>query len=297
MPMRTTDMPQLIGVIGLGTIGRSWARVFTRAGHSVIAYDPFATDAGDGITLMSSLNELAECVYVQESLPESVDLKRDMVRQIDAALPASVIIGSSSSAIPISNIVGAASHPERFLVAHPANPPHLLPVVEIVPGPATSEQATRIATDLMWSVGQRPVVLQREVSGFALNRLQYALFRECLRLVNDGVISVSDLDAVVTDGLGMRWAQFGPFAIEGINGASFRDNYDKFQGTIEALIDEAAAPVQMTPAKWEDLIAQSEAAYGNGSTAPLAARRDRWLHALADLKQRFEEHELKEVES
>jgi 3-hydroxyacyl-CoA dehydrogenase len=160
---------------------------------------------------------VADVFYVQECIAESLQAKRELVGRLADLLDPSTIVASSSSAIPMSAVAGGLPGRERCLVAHPANPPYLLPVVEVVPAPFTSARAVEAALHLLRHSGMRPVVLKSEVEGFVMNRLQGALLREAYCLVRDGIVSVDDLDAVVRDGIGRRWAFSGPFETADLN--------------------------------------------------------------------------------
>ena len=259
-------------LVGTGFIGLGWAVVFSRAGIEVRAYDRdpeqldklrsrlaqafgllertgwLQSNAGqrslDHVTYHNSLPDaLDEAEYVQESVPERLDSKRGAFEEIDRLVAPSVVIGSSSSAIPISDIASETRHPERCLVVHPTNPPHIVPLVEIVPGRRTADSASDMVRDLMIRVGQSPVLCRREVPGFILNRLQFALEREAFCLAREGVASVADIDRTVSDGLGLRWALMGPFLVEETNATSIRDDLEKFGVTIQDLFESVCQPL------------------------------------------------------
>lgn len=260
-----------IAVVGSGTIGRSWAVVFARAGHPVRLYDAVesrsqeavvdaavavdlladrgwlrepAHDVVSRITPTASLAEAcAGAVFVQESVPEDLELKRGVFRQLEDVAPADLILGSSASAIPMSSIADGLRHPERCLVVHPTNPPHLLPLVELVPSPVTSPDVLETTRQLLIRAGQRPIVCRREVYGFVLNRLQFALFKEALALARDGVASIPDIDACITDGLGLRWAFMGPFMVEETNADSVGDCLFKFRDFLHTMMSSLTRDV------------------------------------------------------
>jgi L-gulonate 3-dehydrogenase len=260
-----------VAVIGSGTIGRSWSVVFARAGHPVRLYDAvesrsreaaagaaaaigFLADRGwlaeppdEVVARISSTASLAEAcagaIYVQESVPEDLDVKRQVFGQLEDVAPADLILGSSASAIPMSSIAEGLRHPERCLVVHPTNPPHLLPLVELVPSPVTSPDVLETTRQLMIRAGQRPIVCRREVYGFVLNRLQFALFKEALSLARDGVASIPDIDACITDGLGLRWAFMGPFMVEETNADSVGDCLFKFRDFLHTMMSSLARDV------------------------------------------------------
>jgi len=241
--MRTTAPD--VAVVGAGSVGVGWAIVFARAGHPVRLQDPDpARLEAAPLELAARLGELdrfglldeppaavaarvapaAEveaavegAAYVQECAPEDVALKRALFERLDAAAGAEAVLASSSSAIPPSVVAGGLPGRARCLVAHPANPPYLLPVVELVPAPFTDGDAVARAARLLERAGMTPVRLRREVEGFVFNRLQGAVLREAYCLVRDGVASVEDVDRVVRDGLGRRWAVIGPFETADLN--------------------------------------------------------------------------------
>lgn len=239
------EAPGRVTVVGGGSIGVAWAIVFARGGLPVAVYEPDATrraevrsDAAARLTQLARgglldeaadeilariavIDELAEAAagatHVQECAPERLDLKRALFAALEAAAPADAVLASSSSALAASAIATELATRERCLVAHPGNPPYLIPVVELVPAPFTAPAAVERARGLFARVGMSPVVLGRELEGFVFNRLQGALLREAYCLVRDGVASVEDVDRVVRDGLGRRWAVLGPFETAELN--------------------------------------------------------------------------------
>ena len=225
-------------IIGAGLIGRAWANVFARAGWEVRAWDPDGNQRNQAVTLIGqSLHELAthglvtepdaaakrvtvvatleEAVagaeYVQECGPEVLEVKRETFEKLDRAAPPSAILASSTSAIVASKFTEALAGRARCIVAHPVNPPHLVPVVELCGAPWTSTETKARAREILKSVGQVPIDVKREIDGFILNRLQVALLTEAFRLVQEGYVSPEDLDHTIADGLGLRWAFMGPF--------------------------------------------------------------------------------------
>lgn len=233
-----------VGVIGAGLIGSAWAIVFARAGHNVAMFDAvdgaaergleviadrlrtlkaadLVEDAGaiaGRIVVSPSLAEaVRDATYVQESVFETVEQKQKIFTALDRVIGPTALIGSSSSGIPASVFTGHVACRDRCLVAHPVNPPYLVPVVELVPAPWTAPATVQRVRALMASVGQEPVELTREIEGFALNRLQGLLLAEAWRLVADGVMSVEDVDRTVSSGLGLRWSFMGPFETIDLN--------------------------------------------------------------------------------
>ncbi|MET0918436.1 MAG: 3-hydroxyacyl-CoA dehydrogenase NAD-binding domain-containing protein [Burkholderiales bacterium] len=220
---------QRIAVIGCGLMGASWASLFLAHGFDVVAHDPapgaedklrqFVRHAlmqlrelghrGEGELLFKpKLSDALDGVdFVQENAPEKEALKRQLLAEMDAILTPAVIVASSTSALVRSRIVADCKRASRFIVAHPFNPPHLVPLVEIV---GVDNAVVERACQFYRSVGRRPVVLRREMPGHIANRLSSALYREAVYLVEQGVASVADIDAAVCDGPGLRWAIMGP---------------------------------------------------------------------------------------
>jgi L-gulonate 3-dehydrogenase len=214
-----------VAVVGGGSIGVGWAVVFARAGHDVAVHEPDAARreavarevearGGAAVAVHADLKRaLAGAGHVQECAPEDLQLKRELFARLDA-LTGDIPLASSSSAIPASQF--APGNP-RALVAHPGNPPHLIPVVELVPSPATAPEIVDRVERTMRDAGMSPVRVHQEIEGFIFNRLQGAVLREAYCLVRDGVASVEDVDRVVREGLGRRWAVIGPFETADLN--------------------------------------------------------------------------------
>lgn len=234
------------GIIGGGSIGIAFAVVFAKAGWRVRLFDPAAARRDvahaeivqrlDELTRFGLLDEAASEVaarveivasldaaavgadLIQECAPEREDIKRDLFIQLDRAAPAHAILASASSFLATSKFVDdTLPGRARCLVAHPGNPPYLIPVVEIVPAPFTDEAAIDRAVALFRDAGLKPVRVAKEVEGFVFNRLQGAVLREAYCLVRDGVASVDDIDTVMREGLGLRWSVIGPFETVDLN--------------------------------------------------------------------------------
>ena len=249
-----------VAIIGTGLIGRAWAMVFARAGHSVKVYDsaPGATDKAIGLitegleelqqfglikdspeTVMKRVSgaaTLAEAVrdadYVQENTSELLDVKRDVYRQLDEAAPAHCILASSTSTIQTSRFSEGLKGKHRCIVAHPVNPPHVVPIVEISPAPWTSPDVVARTRALHHKVGQVAVTVKKEIEGFVLNRLQSALLLESWRLVKEDYVSVEDLDKCIKDGLGLRWSFMGPFETIDLNAPGGVSDYAARYGRV-----------------------------------------------------------------
>ena len=249
-----------VACIGVGNVGRSWAIVFARAGWDVVLWDAFPEsiakawsaigaalddlkdaglldDVGATLSRMHLADSLAAAVaeadYIQESASENVSIKQALFGDIDRHAPIHAVIGSSTSAIPGSAFLENVPGRHRCLVAHPVNPPHLLPLVEICAAPWTDAVTVAKTHAIMTSIGQAPVTLNREIDGFLLNRLQWALLGEALHLVGEGYCSPDDIDRVLTEGLALRWAFIGPFEVGHLNATQGLNGY--FDGLREAI--------------------------------------------------------------
>ncbi len=232
----TYDKPiKKIAVVGTGVIGASWSAQYLARGFDVVATDPApgAEDAlrkyvdnawgqlttiglskgarRDRLTFTTNMAEaLANADLVQENGPERPDFKIKLFAQMDEATPLDSLIASSSSGITMSVMQSACKHPERCVVGHPFNPPHIIPLVEVVGGTKTSPEAIAQAMAFYAAIGKKPVLLHKEFPGHVANRLQAALYREILYLVEQGVLSVADADDAVSWGPGLRWGVMGP---------------------------------------------------------------------------------------
>jgi len=234
-----------IGVVGTGLIGASWTAFFLAKGLDVVASDP-ASGAGDRLnefvasawpalerigladgadrTRVRFVPTLEECVedvdFVQESGPEREAIKRELYRRMDAVAPAEVILASSTSGFQPSLLQQSCRYPERILIGHPINPPHLVPLVEIVGGDATSQDAIDRATSFYRALGKVTIQVRKELIGHAVNRLQAALWREAYHLVDIGAVTVAEVDAAIAHGPGLRWALMGPMLLSHLGGGA-----------------------------------------------------------------------------
>lgn len=236
---------EVIAVIGGGSIGVAFAVVFARAGHPVRVSDPSAERraaipseiavrldalAGHGLlteatariaaritTTSSVADAVAHAVLVQECAPEQLELKRVLFAEIDEHASSETVVASSSSAMPASTFAAGLPGAHRTLVAHPGNPPYLIPVIELVPAAFTSTATVDRAEALYTAAGLAPIRVNGEPEGFVFNRLQGAVLREAYALVRDGVASVDDVDKAVREGLGRRWSFMGPFETVDLN--------------------------------------------------------------------------------
>lgn len=301
-------MAEKIAIVGAGLIGRAWAIVFARAGHEVALWDlsPEA-QAGALAHIRASLEDLAgfslidavepilhriEPVadmaaaldgadYVQESGPERLDVKQAVFGKMDRLAAPQTILASSSSAIRTSLFAAELAGRARVLVNHPVNPPYLLPLTELSPAPFTDPGVVERTRDLMIRVGQKPILIRKEIQGFILNRLQGALVNEAFRLAEDGYASPEDIDAAVSHGLGLRWSFMGPFETGDLYAPKgIRDYVERYGGLFNEM-----AHSQSDPREWdEDLTAMLEAArrakVPADGIAECQAWRDRRLMAI-----------------
>lgn len=295
--------PSHVGLVGFGSIGQSWARLVVTLGRDITIYDSspllpelieqWSADldvmGGGKVTVASSLTELAQTVeIVLESGPEQLDLKQEIFQELDAEAPAEVLLLSSTSALSPTQIQAACvKHPERVLVAHPFNPPHLMPLVEVVGGQATAPDAVESAMAVLRSWGKQPVLLRRELPGHIANRLQAALWREAYYLVAEGYISAEELDVAVAAGPGMRWALLGPFATQHLSGGpgGFRHLTEHLGPGMNTLWQQLGAP-KLTDDFAERVITSVEEEFTGEDQEDLRRRRDAALVELMNLKQR-----------
>jgi 3-hydroxyacyl-CoA dehydrogenase len=300
-----------VAIIGTGVIGASWAAFFLAKGLDVVATDVapnaeaslkrFVDDAwpalerlglavGASPMRLAFEADLARAVkgvdLVQENGPERIDFKKQLYGQLDQLLPPDVIIASSSSGLTMSEIQsGCPNHPERCVIAHPFNPPHLVPLVEIVGGAKTSKETIQRASHFYSGLGKQVVHLNKEVPGHVANRLQAALAREVYHLVDQDVVSVADIDKAVCWGPGLRWGIMGQVLLNHLGGG---------QGGMEHFLAQFTGPMtawwkvlgnpELTPALQQKLIEGVHAEAGARSIDDLAAERDEVLLGLLELR-------------
>ncbi|WP_428485134.1 3-hydroxyacyl-CoA dehydrogenase [Rhodopila sp.] len=263
-----------VAVIGAGLIGRAWAIVFARAGFDVTLWDQFPLQVTQAMTyiadrlpelhdaglladeprtvlgrirpLQSMWEAVRDAEYIQENGPERVPVKQTIFTELERAARLDAVIASSSSGIPASAFTENLKTRARCLIAHPVNPPYLVPLVEICPAPWTDPAITGRTRDLMISAGQVPATVNKEIDGFALNRLQGALLAEAFRLLAEDVVSPADLDALVKHGLGLRWSFMGPLETIDLNAPGGLADYCNRYGPLYAAMQR-----QMTPLDWD----------------------------------------------
>ncbi|MFJ6613971.1 3-hydroxyacyl-CoA dehydrogenase NAD-binding domain-containing protein [Streptomyces sp. NPDC091289] len=290
-----------VACVGAGVIGGGWAAHFLARGYDVTAWDP-APDAAvrlrrlvsaawpaleqlgladgasqDRLTVTATLEEaVADAQFVQESAPEKLDLKRDLLARLDAAAPAGTVIASSTSGYPMTDMQTEAADPGRLVVGHPFNPPYLIPLVEVVGGELTAPAAVDWASRFYAVAGKSVITMDREVPGFIANRLQEALWREALHMVANGEATVAEIDASITEGPGLRWAVMGPmltFALAGGEGG-MAHMLDHFGPSLKSPWTRLEAP-ELDRALYEAVVAGCEEAADGRSIADLVAERDR----------------------
>ncbi|XP_056610153.1 lambda-crystallin homolog isoform X2 [Triplophysa dalaica] len=307
-----------ITVVGSGLIGRSWAMVFLSGGYKVKIYDNKAgqasaaiseikkqlvelqqarmlrgnLSAAEQLSLLSSHDDLQQALegayFVQECVFEDLEAKQTVFQEVENLVTENVILSSSTSCLMPSNVFCRVKNQTRCIISHPVNPPYYVRLVELVPHPKTHETVMDVAYSLMTDVGQAPVRLRKEIDGFALNRVQYAIIAESWRLVQDGVISVKDIDLVMSEGLGMRYAFLGPIETMHLNAPEGIEDYlQRYSegikrvlttfGPVPEFSGEAAARItkeisELIPGDQEHLTGRRE-------------RRDQMLMGLAKLKK------------
>jgi carnitine 3-dehydrogenase len=304
-----------IAIIGTGVIGASWTALFLAKGLEVVATD-VAPDAetslkrfvkaawpalqrlglaaGASQTRLTFTKDLPAAVlsadFVQENGPERIDFKKKLYQQLDELVSADVIIASSSSGLTMSEIQSACrSHPERCVIGHPFNPPHLVPLVEIVGGAKTSEATIERASAFYTGLGKQAVRLRKEVPGHVANRLQAALAREVYYLVAEGVVSVTDVDKALCWGPGLRWGIMGQVLLNHLGGGQggIEHFFEQFTGPMTAWWKVLGSP-ELTPQVRQELIDGLHQEVGSRSITELEAQRDEVLLGLLELRRKYD---------
>src|SRR5882762_8710090 len=311
--MSTTKPIRRVTIIGTGVIGASWAALYLAKGLEVVATDiaPNAEAAlkrfvdaawpalkrlglapGASLSKLSFTPKIEGAVVgadlVQENGPERLDFKQKLYGQLDDLLPPEVIIASSSSGLTMSEIqLGCRSHPERCVIGHPFNPPHLVPLVEIVGGAKTSAATIQRADEFYTSIGQRTVRVNKEMPGHVANRLQAALSREIYYLVAEGVVSAADVDTALSWGPGLRWGVMGGLMLNHLGGGpgGIEHFFQQFTGPMTAWWKTLGSPV-LTPEVQKKLIDSVHAEAGSRTIEELEAERDEVLLGLIELRNK-----------
>ncbi|MHB9755686.1 3-hydroxyacyl-CoA dehydrogenase NAD-binding domain-containing protein [Streptomyces sp. BYX5S] len=299
-PFTAPEDVRRVACVGAGVIGGGWVAHFLARGYDVTAWDPapdaeqklrrlvdaawpaltgmgLADDASrDRLTVAPTLEEaVADAEFVQESAPEDLDLKRDLLARLDAAAPAGVVIASSTSGYPMTDMQTTAANPTRLVVGHPFNPPYLIPLVEVVGGERTDADATAWASRFYEVAGKSVITMNREVPGFIANRLQEALWREALHMVANGEATVKEIDDSITEGPGLRWAFMGPmltFALAGGEGG-MAHMLDHFGPSLKSPWTRLEAP-ELDKQLYDSVVAGCDVAADGRTIADLVAERD-----------------------
>ena len=301
-----------VTIIGTGVIGASWAALFLAKGLEVVATDPapnaqkaledFIAAAwpslkeaglapGASPSKIAFTTDMEQAVagtdLVQENGPERIAFKQKLYGDLDRLLPPEVIIASSSSGLTMTEIQsGCAQHPERCVIGHPFNPPHLIPLVEIVGGAQTSEQTIERVNEFYTALGKRTIRLHKEVPGHVANRLQAALYREVVHLIAEGVVSVADADTAVSWGPGLRWGIMGPNLLYHLGGGEggIEHFFDQFTGPMTAWWKVLGNP-ELTPELRTTIIKGVHEELQDRSLPHLMAYRDKVLSGLLTLRR------------
>ncbi|MGW5443153.1 3-hydroxyacyl-CoA dehydrogenase NAD-binding domain-containing protein [Streptomyces asiaticus] len=289
-----------VACVGAGVIGGGWVAHFLARGYDVTAWDP-APDAEeklrrlvaaawpaleqigladgaspDRLTVAATLAEaVADAQFVQESAPEKLELKRSLLAQLDAAAPPGVVIASSTSGYPMTDMQTEAADPGRLVVGHPFNPPYLIPLVEVVGGKRTDATAVEWASRFYKVAGKSVITMERELPGFIANRLQEALWREALHMVANGEATVKEIDDSITEGPGLRWAFMGPcltFALAGGDGG-MGHMLDHFGPSLKSPWTRLEAP-ELDDTLRAAMVDGCDEAAGSRTIAQLVAERD-----------------------
>jgi 3-hydroxyacyl-CoA dehydrogenase len=316
---RSSDVsrsPGRVAILGTGLIGRAWAIAFARAGWGCALWDPQAEAPAAALAAIEGLladlaaadllhgqrpaevlgrmtpagaleDALRGAAWAQENAPERIEVKLELWREIDRLAEPRTILASSSSAIVPSRFTADLAGRQRCLVAHPLNPPYLIPAVELVPAPWTSAATMERAGMVMRGIGQAPIVMRREIDAFVMNRLQGALLEEAFRLVADGVCSVEDVDVGLRDGLALRWSFMGPFETIDLNApGGVADYVRRYQGIYQEIFPQMQRRVDWGGEVLATVEAQRRQRLPESGLAGRQRWRDRQLMALARHKAR-----------
>lgn len=299
-----------VACVGTGVIGGGWVAYFLAAGLDVTVWDPAPDGEGNlrrlldtawpalervGLAEGASLDRLevapsleaavANAQFVQESAPERLDLKVELLAELDGATPPEVVISSSTSGYGMTEMQAQCRRPDRLVVGHPFNPPYLIPLVEVVGGKQTDPAAVEEATRFYESIGKRVIQMEHELPGFVANRLQEAVWREALHMVDSGEATVEQVDLAMTEGPGLRWPLMGPcltFHLAGGEGG-MAHMLDHFGPALEAPWTRLTAP-RLTQELRDKMVRGCEREADGRSIPELVAERDRGLIALLEAR-------------
>lgn len=308
----SADAIRTVGIVGGGLIGLSWAALFTARGLDVIVYDPrpavaddiapFVTSAWDGLRALglapdsppalprftTRLADLAAIDFIQENGPDRIAIKRQTIAELEPIVRSGIPIASSTSSLLASDIQADAQYPERILVAHPMNPPHMVPLVELVAGRRTDEKYMDIAEAFYQRMHRVTVRVRKEAVGHLANRLTSALYREAVHLVASGIASVEDIDKAMTYGPGLRWALIGPHLTYHLGGGpgGYRHYLEHLGPTQERRWEELGTS-SLTDDLKNQLVAGVDAELQHQDEATLASRRDAALAEVLGVKRKY----------
>jgi carnitine 3-dehydrogenase len=284
--MSPLESPKRIGLVGTGSVGSGWAAIYLARGHEVIACDPapdaetrlraFIADTWDALQRIGFATETrvpenrlafaanagavaAASDFVQENAPENLALKQAVYAEIEDAVPATLVIGSSTGGIPPTQLQAKMRHPERLVVCHPFNPPHLVPLIEIIGGERTAPQVVDWALRFFTALGKKPIRVDKEVTAFLTNRLQFALLREAVHCVAEGIASPQAIEDAMRYGLGPRWAVMGAlttFTLAGGEGGM--PHVLKIAPELQKWMDAGGSPQLTDPEIQKKLVAAAE---------------------------------------
>ncbi len=308
-----------IALVGLGLVGRAWAVSFARAGHEVAIWDERAEAIDEALNFVNkvlpeldangllageaainvrarmrragSLEEALDgASHVQENAPEDLEVKRRVFAELDRMAEPEAVLASSTSAILPSRFTEALKGRARCLVAHPINPPYLIPAVELVPAPWTGPRIVERTASLFEAAGHTPIVMKREIDGFVVNRLQGALLEEAFRLVASGFATTEDVDVALREGLALRWSFMGPFETIDLNApGGVRDYARRYQHIYAGIFPSTLERVDWSGPAMDGIEAERRQRLPAERLGERAAWRDRRLMALAAHKRRADE--------
>ncbi|GAA4356960.1 3-hydroxyacyl-CoA dehydrogenase [Variovorax defluvii] len=309
--------PSQAAIIGSGMIGRAWSIVFARAGWQVRLYSRSMAQAGVALQRVSTtLSDMAEAGLLDESpaavasrilptdsleractgsklavenIPETLELKRQVFTELDALCPPDAVLASSTSWLPASSFTESVPGRHRCLVAHPTNPPNLVPLVEVCPAPWTSPECVNQAMSIFTSVGQQPVLVRREIHGFLLNRIQGAVLNEVLNLFEQGFASTADLDKVMKYGLGLRWSFMGPLETIDLNAPKGVIDYAARYGETYSAVGKTQGANGWSPKVMAKIELERRQVLPEDQLAERGRWRDQRLMALRAHQRRQEE--------